>query len=40
MAKGCHVELIMKDISTVGYKPENLWKWESIAKRIAEEYAS
>lgn len=27
----CHVELIMKDISTVKYKPQNLWKWEKIA---------
>ncbi|MDR0518518.1 MAG: hypothetical protein LBG82_00470 [Clostridiales Family XIII bacterium] len=39
-AKGCHVELIMKDISTVGYRPENLWKWERIAMNLAEEYAA
>jgi hypothetical protein len=39
MAKGCHVEIIMKDISTVGYKPENLWKWEAMAARLVEKYA-
>jgi hypothetical protein len=39
-AKGCHVELIMKDVSTVEYKPENLWKWEKLAVRMAEEYAA
>ncbi len=26
----CHVEFIMKDISTVKYKPKALWKWEKI----------
>lgn len=26
----CHVEFIMKDISTVQYEPQNLWKWEKI----------
>lgn len=35
----CNVELIMKDISTVKYHPENLWKWEKLAMRIVEEYA-
>lgn len=38
-AKDGHVEIIMKDISTVNYKPQNLWEWEKIAMRIAEEYA-
>jgi len=27
----CPLELILKDISTVGYKPERLWKWAEIA---------
>ncbi len=27
----CHVELIMKDISTVSHKPERLWEWADIA---------
>ncbi len=31
-----HVELIMKDISTVGYHPENLWEWEKIAMDVVE----
>ena len=35
----CSVELIMKDISTVKYHPENLWKWEKIAMRTAEKYS-
>ncbi len=35
----CHVEIIMKDISTVKYQPWKLWEWEKIAMRITEEYA-
>jgi len=31
-----HVELIMKDISTVGYHPEHLWEWEKIAMEVVE----
>lgn len=34
-----HVELIMKDISTVGYKPKRLWEWSEIAMKVAERYA-
>ena len=26
----CHIEMIMKDISTVKYDPARLWEWESI----------
>jgi hypothetical protein len=26
----CHVEFIMKDISTVKYEPQRLWEWEKI----------
>lgn len=36
----CHVELIMKDISTVRYQPERLWHWSEIAMEIVEEYSS
>jgi hypothetical protein len=32
----CHVEIIMKDISTVRYKPERLWDWARIAMEAAE----
>lgn len=35
--KGCHVELIMKDISTVRYHPEWLWDWEKIVMEVVEE---
>jgi len=35
----CHVELIMKDISTVRYKPQRLWEWAAIAMEVAEEFA-
>jgi hypothetical protein len=35
----CHVEIIMKDISTVRYKPERLWDWARIALEAAEAYA-
>ncbi|MFA5688616.1 MAG: hypothetical protein WC959_05670 [Kiritimatiellales bacterium] len=27
----CHIELIMKDISTVRYHPQRLWEWAQIA---------
>lgn len=37
--KQCHVELIMKDVSTVRYDPKRLWEWERIASRVASEYA-
>jgi len=35
----CHVEIIMKDISTVRYRPERLWDWARIALQTAEAYA-
>lgn len=34
---GLHVELIMKDISTVCYKPQRLWEWTRIAAEVAAE---
>jgi hypothetical protein len=39
-ARGCHVELIMKDISTVRYQPQRLWEWARIAAEVADEFAS
>jgi hypothetical protein len=33
---GCPVELILKDISTVGYKPQNLWRWAEIAMEVVQ----
>jgi hypothetical protein len=35
----CHVEIIMKDISTVRYRPQALWDWARIASEVALEYA-
>jgi hypothetical protein len=34
---GCPVELIMKDISTVGHQPQRLWEWAEMAARLVEE---
>ena len=33
----CHVEVIMKDISTVMYKPQRLWDWARIAVEAVQE---
>lgn len=38
--RNCHVELIMKDISTVRYQPQRLWEWAAIAAEVAEEFAT
>jgi hypothetical protein len=32
---GCPLELILKDISTVGYEPERLFKWAKVAMEVA-----
>jgi len=37
--KGCHIEVIMKDISTVRYEPQRLWEWEKIAMKLVEKFA-
>lgn len=34
--KNCAVEVIMKDISSVEYKPQRLWEWARIAVEEAE----
>jgi hypothetical protein len=34
-----HVEVIMKDISTVCYKPQRLWDWARIAMETVRESA-
>jgi hypothetical protein len=38
-ARGCRIEIIMKDISTVRYQPQRLWEWAQIAMALAQEYA-
>lgn len=37
--RGCRVEIIMKDVSTVRYQPQRLWEWSRIAMELAEEFA-
>ena len=39
-ARGCHVELIMKDISTVRYQPQRLWEWATIAMEEAQAFGT
>jgi hypothetical protein len=36
--KGCSVEIIMKDISTVGREPKRLWETSEIAMDVAAKY--
>jgi hypothetical protein len=33
--RGCPVEIILKDISTVRYQPRRLWEWSEIAMDVA-----
>lgn len=37
--KNCNVEIIMKDISTVKYKPQRLWEWAKIATEVTEKFS-
>ncbi len=34
---GCPLELIFKDISTVRYQPQRLWRWAEITMQIVQE---
>lgn len=36
--KGCYVEIIMKDISTVRCQPQRLWEWAKIANEATQNY--
>lgn len=36
--RNCHVEIILKDISTVKYEPQRLWKWADMAMEIVNNY--
>jgi hypothetical protein len=38
-ARGCVIEIIMKDISTVRHEPQRLWEWAQIASEVTEGYA-
>jgi hypothetical protein len=35
---GCSCDIVMKDISTVCNRPENLFKWQEIAMEIVNNY--
>lgn len=39
-AKGCAVEVILKDISTVRYDPRRLWEWAEMAAEVTAEFAA
>ena len=34
---GCSIEIVMKDISTVDYKPQKLWRWAELAREAVGE---
>jgi hypothetical protein len=38
--RGMHVEIIMKDISTVRYQPQRLWEWQQIAMDLVRQIAA
>ena len=38
-ARGCVVEVIMKDVSTLRNEPHRIWEWAQIAMEVAEQYA-
>ncbi|MFH1085733.1 MAG: hypothetical protein V1772_08230, partial [Chloroflexota bacterium] len=37
--RGCCVEVILKDISTVRCQPQRLWRWAEMAAEVTEGYA-
>jgi len=37
-ARGCRIEVILKDISTVRYEPWRLWEWEKIAMETVQSF--
>jgi len=39
-ARGCNIEILLKDVQTVQHQPENLKEWVRVAKGIAENYAN
>jgi hypothetical protein len=38
VTRGCHVEVVLKDIKTVGGEPERLRNWVHIAREVTEHY--
>jgi hypothetical protein len=37
--RACHVEIIMKDVSTLRRQPQRLWEWEKIVMEVVEDFA-
>jgi hypothetical protein len=37
--RGCVIEVIMKDISTVRHEPHRLWEWAAMATELTDRYA-
>ena len=37
-SRGCVVEIILKDVSTVRYEPQRVWEWAAMAKEVAAAY--
>ena len=37
--RGCIVEVILKDLSTVRYKPQRLWEWAAMAEKVTAQFA-
>lgn len=35
---GCPCELVLKDISTVGYRPDNLTRWSGVVSGVLDRY--
>ena len=35
---GCPCELVLKDISTVAYRPQNLIEWNRVAQEVIDQY--
>ncbi|MBN1836134.1 MAG: hypothetical protein JW820_09815 [Spirochaetales bacterium] len=37
-ARGCNVEIVLKDLSTVQRQPHRLWQWMEVASEVAARY--
>ena len=35
---GCSFDMVLKDISTVNYNPQNLVRWEQLAMDLVQNY--
>ncbi len=38
LANGCAYDFVLKDICTVGYRPQNLIEWNSIVQAVIDDY--